>query len=244
MPYTFPALPRQHYGQLDLKSKAIFSWRSNECKLESLTDQIPNWSRSSAFTMSAPDVNGEDIAPARHSPAWIWAQGAPALLIPTNETLYYPFQLQVQEMTLVVEFVQRGSMPANGEGFFYIGPSGNTGRRLWIQSNGSNYRARLSNGNATVNSVLRTAPSSDDIVELRVVLEKGGSNYTVRIGQSINGEAEVLANESSEIRMGRWDTDNRLYLGSLGGENAATCELRLVNLQPGVRSLAKMRQSL
>ncbi len=143
-----------------------------------------------------------------------------------------------QNQTVYAKFIERGTRQMLGE-VVYLGSAANSsGARLYLGSDGSNYRFSHHNGTAQVTSTLATAPAFGDSVELRGVLYADGS---VQCFISINGAAEVSATASAANTLaGSW-VSGLIWLNSGGSGNTGQAAFLAAKIGTGTQTLAQMR---
>lgn len=158
-------------------------------------------------------------ATANHSqPQWSYSSGqtVTGLLLGSSKYLSWSLNILPQTMCWMVDFVENGGVAVASAGVLYLGNSGATGARVYIDSTGTYYRATYTDGSTTRTSTLAAAPTSGQRVRLRVQLSATG---TIRIHQSINSAAETSASESAATTLPAAWTGTTLYLNSVGTAN-------------------------
>lgn len=235
-------LPALFSGRTSRVSRLPFHWRGDRASLTALGGQTATLAR--AVTAAPVDYNGVSRTVPRDRPAWQhedWDGDATrdtlACLFGTSDTCYWTVPILPAAMTLYLEFVQVGSMPAASASVCYLGNSGNTGARFWIDSTGSFYRVQHHNGTAAVTSTLAAAPASGNRVAIRATLDSSGR---VQIFQSINGAAETNGSLSGTNTLAAAWSDTRIYANSTGATNAAAVSWVRVRLAYGGLTAAQM----
>lgn len=158
----------------------------------------------------------------------------------TKDQLSFAFTARPQAMTFYVRFVEGGTvtMAANTK-VIHVGASGATNPFLAIETSGSFYRVRRTNGLGTaVTSTLAAAPSVGQLVELRAVLNADGS---VQIGQSIAGAAETTGAASSALALDQAWSGQLLWVNSVGTASVGIIAVRNIETMAGARTLQEMR---
>lgn len=237
---TLPALFSNRTSRV---SRLPFHWRGDRAQLTALSGQAATMAR--AVTAAPVDYNAVARTVPRDRPAWQhedWDGDATretlALLLGTSDTIYWPVPVLPAAMTVYLEFIQVGAIPAVSTTIWYLGNSGNTGARLWIDSSGSFWRARHHNGTTEVTATLAAAPASGNRVALRVQLASTG---TIQIWQSINGAAETTPGASGTNTLAAAWSDTRLYGNSTGATNNAAVSLVRSRLAYGALTAAQMQ---
>ncbi len=130
-----------------------------------------------------------------------------------EELAYWDFTTPVQQKTLYIRFIERGTIQAQWHTLMMVGnASGATW--IWIHSSGTYYRVTVSYAGAySKTSLLSIAPALGDLVEIRACLHDDGH---VQIHQSINGaaEASATASDALEIAMPSSYTGGLIAVGS------------------------------
>jgi hypothetical protein len=224
-------------------SRLPFHWGGDRFSLTALGAQTATHTR--ATTATPADGNGTTRTVVHSQPAWQledWdgdaTREAAALLLGTSDLTYWPVPVLPAAVTVYLEFVQVGAVPAVSGTIWYLGNSGNTGARLWIDSSGTFWRVRHHNGTTEVTSTLAAAPASGNRVALRATLSSTG---VVQIHQSINGAAETSATASGTNTLAAAWSDTRLYANSTGATNAAAISVIRSRLAYGGLTAAQMQ---
>lgn len=241
MSIAAPIAARQHYDQGLLRSRAILRWRADWLKLDALGGPAPVFTRASTANGTASD--GSTATYPNNYPCWSWANSRPEVLVDvgaSDDIWNYAWSRAVGAFTVLLRFRQHGSIGANDRGFFYIGAAAEAGARIWIETQGSQYSMRMHNGTAEVNSTLSTAPTSNQEVIMRGEFLASGGNWQVRLSAGINGGAEATASASTAQAFSAHAASSRVYLGSLGGQNALAAGLREVLIARGTLTLAQI----
>jgi hypothetical protein len=235
-------LPALFSGRVTRVSRLPFHWRGDLASLTALSGQSATLAR--AVTAAPVDYNAVARTVPRDRPAWQhedWDGDATrdtlALLLGTSDTCYWSVPVLPAAVTVYLEFVQPGAVPAASSCIWYLGNAGNTGARLWIDSTGTYWRVRHHNGSTEVTSTLSAAPASGNRVALRATLSATG---VVQIHQSVNGAAESSATASGTNTLAAAWGDTRLYANSTGSTNAAAISLIRSRLAYGSLTAAQM----
>lgn len=235
-------LPPIHAGTLTRRSRLPFHWTGHRFSLTALSGQAATLARTTTATPA--DVNGTTRTVVHSQPAWElkdWdgdaTRDTPTLMLGANDTCYWTVPMLPAACTVFLEFVQPASMPAASATVFYLGNSGNTGARLWIDSTGTYYRANHHNGSTSVTSTLSAAPTSAQRVRLRLTLDSSGR---VQLHQSINGAGESSASQSGTNTLAAAWSDTRLYANSTGATNPASTFWRRCRVAYGNLTAAQM----
>lgn len=234
-----------------LTSVSRFRWQARRGTLDAITGQVGTLTR--ANTGTAVDITGVTYT-ARHSmPRWenrdFLAGGARyelGLRMSTDD-LTWDANWRPETGTLYVEFSEEGTRTTAGAGLVYLGNDGQTGGRLILDSDGTNYRATIHNGTTSQSVSLATAtPTTGQMVRLAVQLADTGVNQIVRLLLSVNGGTVTTTAYSSTVaRTATWGTGARLRLNRTGnaGTQGSTW-VRQVAWAPGLLSLDEMRDRL
>jgi len=198
-----------------------------------------------ATTAAPVDYNAVARTVPRDRPAWQhedWDGDATrdtlALLLGTSDLLYWPVPVLPAAMTGYLEFVQVGAVPAASSCIWYLGNSGNTGARFWIDSSGTYWRLNHHNGTSSVTSTLAAAPASGNRVALRFTITSAG---VIQLHQSVNGAAESSATASGSLALASAWGDTRLYGNSTGATNGAAVSIIRSRLAYGSLTAAEMQ---
>lgn len=160
-----------------------------------------------------------------------------------TDSLYFPFLLRPQEMTLYVRGVERMSAELTQVATTVLcGISDSSGAdakayfRRPASSNG--YRFVHDPSTATESASVGTAATRNDVVELRGVI---GADGSATLGVSVNGAAEATSGPSTAQPLLFTWSGERLYLNSLGSNNPGNFAPSHVAVALGTKTLAEMR---
>jgi hypothetical protein len=146
-----------------------------------------------------------------------------------DSPLQIPFIYPPQEMSGLLEFIERGTSLTTGAGLWSIGDYVLATPSLQIGLGTTGYQIKHISG-GTVSSVLATKPTIGDIVRLRFSLNADGS---VQIWQSINGAAETTPGASAANALGVAWSENYSWLNGLGAGNQGFVAFRQMVVLPG-----------
>lgn len=242
--------------RLDAVSRARFHLRVQEMDLTALTGQLPSYSADVYAGSLIKDYRGLDIGLAKNQPPLVMldlnSDGTyemPVYWIDStiNPDLSYPYRGFVESQTIYLRFYEFGGAAIANGILCYIGNAGATSNRLYIESTGTYYQVRLVNAGAqTATSTLAAAPSSGQLVELRVVLTVSATpNTTVQIHQSINGAAETSGSVSSAIAWTKFwggTAESLIHIGGRAGNNRSKLHLRALKIGAGNLSISNSRE--
>lgn len=194
-----------------------FLWVGRESlSIDALSGQTGTLTAGSTSTIT--DTSGGTVTSNYRQPPYSYLAGqtVTGLLLGSGKYLAWTVNILPQTMCWMVDFVENGGVAVASAGVLYLGNSGATGARIYIDSTGTYYRATYTDGSTTRTSTLAAAPTSGQRVRLRVQLSATG---TIRIHQSINGAAETSASESAATTLPAAWTGTTLYLNAVGTAN-------------------------
>lgn len=230
------------YDPVAKRSRILFHWRAADLDTEPITGQIATFTR--AGTSTVPDDNaGASYTAANQQPAWHYSTSVaePTLRMQATpgDELYWSYAAAPQTLTAYVSFVEQGGAAQVNASALHMGATGATDPEFTIDSSGTYYRVTHDNNvDAAVVATLSTAPSANQGVELRAVLNADGS---VIIGQSVNGAAETTAsNASTATHAAAWSAAE-LHVNGRGGIYDDDYDYRVIKVAPGVKTMAQMR---
>ncbi len=214
--------------------------------LDALTGQPGTLVRAS--TSTALDAKGNTITvgygrPRQEMRAWEGDELVAGLRMSTDD-LTYPCAWLPETATILVELINLGSRTTGGT--LYVGNDGVSGGRLFIDSDGTNYRATLHNGSADEVVTLTAGPATDGGAVLLLQLDDDGTNQRIRLGcRIVGGPTEWTAWSASQARMATFGTGAKVRLnriGSAGTQGASW--FREVAWEPGLWDHAEMAERL
>ena len=150
------------------------------------------------------------------------------------DTLYFPFALVPQAITVYSRTIKQGTT-ANG-GPWGISNAGTTDA-FFLFDTGSLFRA-FHRRATDVLSDAAAYPAFGDTVEHRAVLSATG---TVTLGQSINAATEAVAATSAALALISAWTQQRIWIGSYYALGPANVGITHVCVALGTKTLAEMR---
>ena len=159
------------------------------------------------------------------------------------ETLYWPFNMKPQAMTMYVKLIERGDVAAaTVYGVFGIQDVNSANPKVEIFADGTRYEAIHDNGTQQVEAQgALTQPSMGDTVELCLRVANNGS---LVLGQSINGGAQETVSGATPVPFAPAWSAPRLYLSSRGNFSRGFGGFLAAKVATGIRSMEYMRQSL
>lgn len=192
-------------------------WQARTGLLDALTGQVGTLTRATTGTASDDDGNSYT---ANHSrPRWHKRSSRVTLRLggaggTPVEYLRWTVPLDTVACSLMVEFIENGTVSVSNGGVVSLAKSDFASPRLYICASGGKYTGIHHNGTTDVLSQLAAAPSNGDLVRLRLWAYPNGS---VQLWQSINGAAETAATQSGALTFGAaWSNPTRLTLNALG----------------------------
>lgn len=247
----FPARAARRLTQPGLVSASRFRWQARRGSLEAITGQTGTLIR--AATGTAVDITGTTYTAGHSMPRWehrdFLAGGAryELGLRMVADDLTFDANWRPETGTLYVEFSEEGTRTTANAGLVYLGNDGQTGGRLILDSDGTNYRATIHNGTTSQSVSLATAtPTTGQMARLAVQLEDTGGNQRVRLLLSVNGGAVTTTAYSSTVaRTATWGTGAKLRLNRTGSAGTqGNTWVRQVAWAPGLLSVDEMRDRL
>ena len=152
------------------------------------------------------------------------------------DTLYFPFALVPQALTMYARFYEGGTnLTTVQRGVCSIGPSVNASLLLYANGAGKYLTALI--GASNLFSVAAASTVYGDLVELRCVY---GATGTVTLGQTINAGTEAVAATSSALALATVWNQTRMYVGSRGLDEGFN-PITHVCVALGTKTLAEMR---
>ena len=154
-----------------------------------------------------------------------------AALARAADSIYFPFAIPPQSLTLYGRYIERGTYRASGTVLSITDAAASSSWR--IRSNSSSFRL-----NAGSSESIRTGGASyGDLVEfLGTIAESGAANLSVVVnGVQTDGTAGVASAIPAAFAA------QRLYLNSNGGSNVGFADFLEVKIARRVRTLSAMR---
>jgi hypothetical protein len=156
-------------------------------------------------------------------PRWevrTWAGDRPALGIRlAADDLTWPCNWVPERASVLIELAEAGTRTTAGAGLLYLGRDDQTGARLIVDSDGTNYRATIHNGTSSASATLATAtPTSGQLARLVVQLDDDGTNQRVRLALTpvATGITTETAWSSTVARAAAWGSGATLRLNRVG----------------------------
>jgi hypothetical protein len=246
-PYLPPASVRR-LGVPQIRPLARFAWEGARLSLTAVTGQVGALTR--AATGALIDRTGATVTAAHSMPRWEardWTgtgvRDHVGLRMAADD-MAWPLTLTPETGTLLVDFSEAGTRTTSGAGLVYLGNDGQTGARLTLDSNGTNYRATIHNG-TTSESVTATgaAPTTGQSARALVQLRDTGSTWEVRLWLDVlSGAGDELTAWSTPIaRATTWGSGTALRVNRVGsaGTQGSTWIRRLVWM-PGLLNPEQM----
>jgi hypothetical protein len=173
-----------------LQSRSLFRWQAAR-GLNALTGQTGAFSRL-GFSSGNIDSNGTAFRVGASMPRWemrdyygTGARDTVGLRLGIDD-LSWDCALLPQTLTVLVELSEAGTRTTSGGGLVYLGNDGQTGARLTLDSDGTNYRVTWHNGSTSVSATLATAtPTTGQSAILVAQLEDTGGTQRVRLGLDV-----------------------------------------------------------
>lgn len=157
------------------------------------------------------------------------------------ETAYLPFPMPPQAMSAYAKFVEAGTIAQASARVFQLSDGSNDNPRFVLSQSAGQYSASLWNGASSISSTASASPILGDSVELHATLTAGG---TLRLGQALNGGAEVLGSAPAALALpAGWSAPPLLILNASNtsaGNDGGIALQRLV-LGRGFLSMADLR---
>ena len=186
--------------------------------VDAVSGQTGTLTQAGAVTVT--DSFGTTTSVLHTQPPWSYVSGqtVTGLLLGTStKRLEWSLNVLPQAMCWMIDFVENGGLGTASGGVAYLGNTGATGARVYIDSSGTQYRAIYTDGTTTRTCTMTgTAPTSGQRVRLRLILTSSG---TVQLGQSINGGAETLPSATAATTLPATWGGTVFYLNSVGTAN-------------------------
>ena len=204
-----------------IRSVSRFRWQARSAELEAVTAQVGTLVR--AATGTAVDSAGVTYTAGHSMPLWevrTWAGDRPALGIRlAADDLTWPCNWVPERASVLIELAEAGTRTTAGAGLLYLGRDDQTGARLIVDSDGTNYRATIHNGTSSASATLATAtPTSGQLARLVVQLDDDGTNQRVRLALTpvATGITTETAWSSTVARAAAWGSGATLRLNRVG----------------------------
>jgi hypothetical protein len=204
-----------------IRSVSRFRWQARSAELEAVTAQVGTLVR--AATGTAVDSAGVTYTAGHSMPRWesrTWSGGAPALgLRLATDDLTWPCNWVPEQSSVLVEMAEAGTRTTAGAGLLYLGRNDQTGARLILDSDGTNYRATIHNGTSSASVTLATAtPTSGNTARLVVQLDDDGTNQRIKLAITplATGLTTETAWSSTVARAAAWGSGASLRLNRVG----------------------------
>ncbi len=204
-----------------IRSVSRFRWQARSAELEAVTAQVGTLVR--AATGTAVDSAGVTYTAGHSMPRWevrTWAGDRPALGIRlAADDLTWPCNWVPERASVLIELAEAGTRTTAGAGLLYLGRDDQTGARLIVDSDGTNYRATIHNGTSSASATLATAtPTSGQLARLVVQLDDDGTNQRVRLALTpvATGITTETAWSSTVARAAAWGSEATLRLNRVG----------------------------
>jgi hypothetical protein len=204
-----------------IRSVSRFRWQARSAELEAVTAQVGTLVR--AATGTAVDSAGVTYTAGHSMPRWevrTWAGDRPALGIRlAADDLTWPCNWVPERASVLIELAEAGTRTTAGAGLLYLGRDDQTGARLIVDSDGTNYRATIHNGTSSASATLATAtPTSGQLARLVVQLDDDGTNQRVRLALTpvATGITTETAWSSTVARAAAWGSGATLRLNRVG----------------------------
>lgn len=234
-----------------LVSVSRFRWQARRGTLEAVTGQTGTLTR--AATGTALDITGTTYTAGHSMPRWEnrdFSSGGSRYelgLRMAADDLTWDANWVPETGSLLVEFSEEGTRTTANAGLVYLGNDGQTGARLILDSNGTNYRATIHNGTTSQSVTLSTAtPTTGQMARLLVQLEDTGGNQRVSLTLRVGAGADTAAGFSATVtRAATWGTGAKLRLNRVGsaGTQGSTW-VRQVAWCPGLLTIDQMTARL
>lgn len=242
----FPARAVRRQTAPTLVPTSRFRWQARRATLETLTGQAATFTRASTGT--AVDITGTTYTaghsmPRWESRAWSGASRYELGLRMTTDDLTWAANWLPETATLYVECSEAGTRTTSGAGLVYVGNDGQTGARLVLDSDGTNYRATIHNGTTSQSVSLATStPTTGQMARLALQLDDDGTTQRVRLLLSIAGGTTTTTAWSSTVtRASAWGTGAKLRVNRVGSAGTqGDTWVRQVAWAPGLLTLDEM----
>lgn len=120
---------------------------------------------------------------------------------------------------MLIEMAEAGTRTTAGAGLLYLGRDDQTGARLIVDSDGTNYRATVHNGTTSASATLATGtPTSGQTAQLVLQLDDDGTNQRVRLAITplATGVTTQTAWSSTVTRAAAWGSGAKLRCNRVG----------------------------
>lgn len=223
-----------------IRSVSRFRWQARRGELEAVTAQVGTLVR--AATGTAVDSAGVTYTAGHSMPRWesrTWANDRAALgLRLAADDLTWPVNWLPERASVLLELAEAGTRTTAGAGLLYLGRDDQTGARLILDSDGTNYRATIHNGTSSASATLATAtPTTGQLARLVLQLDDDGTNQRVRLALTpvATGVTSETAWSSTVTRAAAWGSGALLRLNRVGsaGTQGSTW-VRQVAWMPGL----------
>jgi hypothetical protein len=234
---TAPLIPTTlDPAELDPVSRTIAHWRGADVSTRLVSGQLGTFTRGATATLV--DTAGAAFTAANAMPRWEprdWlATGLRThmgLLMGTADRLTWTADWRPRALAFLVEFVENGTRTGSGT-VFAVSNAADSGARLVLASNGTNYGLTHHNGTAGLTVTLSGAQAAtNDRVTVRGYLYADGS---VQLWQSLNGGAETFtARSAANALAAAWGAAALLRLNATGTGAGGAAWYRRLKLVPG-----------
>jgi hypothetical protein len=204
-----------------IRSVSRFRWQARSVDLEAVTAQVGTLVRPDK--RNTLDSAGNVYTVGHSMPRWearTWAGDRQALGIRLNaDDLTWPCNWVPERASVLIELAEAGTRTTAGAGLLYLGRDDQTGARLIVDSDGTNYRATIHNGTSSASATLATAtPTSGQLARLVVQLDDDGTNQRVRLALTpvATGITTETAWSSTVARAAAWGSGATLRLNRVG----------------------------
>lgn len=235
-----------------LVSTLRFNWEGRRGSLVAVTGHVGTLTRASTGT--AVDANGVTYTAAHSMARWEArdfansGRRAQLGLRLGADDFAFPVNWLPETGTLLVHASEAGTRTTSGAGLVYLGNDGQTGARLWVDSDGTNYRANVHNGSTSQSATLSTAtPTTDQGFQVGLQLEDDGTNWRVRLVLRVMPTgAETFGAWTTPIaRAAAWGTGAKLRANRVGSAGTlGSTWIRRLAWGAGYRTLDELEQRL
>jgi hypothetical protein len=186
--------------------------------LTAITGQVATFTRAATGTLL--DSRGATVTAVHSMPRYesrTWEGSASIGLRLSTDDCTYPCDWAPETGTYYVELVEAGTRTTAGAGLLYVGNDGQTGARLTLDSDGTNYRATIHNGTSSQSISLASAtPTTGQAARIAVQIEDTGGNQRVRLLLRVAGVNTITAWSSTVTRAAAWGTGATVRLNRVG----------------------------